>query len=145
MNRLSIGITLGGPKEVEKLESFMVSYMDSDGGWENVEPYLLGIRSKKAQQVYVKIAVYIDKSAKPIISELFNREVLGDVSEDRGLCEMAAMARLASLGIDMKVSEMVDAMTGGGGGALEGLELIAGAASLLHIWLDYEICKGRWH
>lgn len=123
----------------------MVKYMESDGGWSNIEPYLPTSGSKKAQFIYINMAIYVDKSAKPIIDEIFLNRVQNDPNEDTGICEVTAMARLAALGIDMKVSEMVDAVTGGGGGILEGIELIGGAATLMDIWLSYEICKGRWH
>jgi hypothetical protein len=53
--------------------------------------------------------------------------------------------RLSLSGINIGVDALVDIMTGGTAAVLTPLEDVAIGADLASIWLDYEICNGRWH
>lgn len=116
--------------------------METNGGWGELRSLIpTGLTIEQAK-IYVCMAVYIDKVARPIDNVLIDKSTK---SRDSKFCEREARIRLALAGIDVTVYGLVDLLTDGVGFTLSTLEESSVAANLMNIWLDYEICNGRWH
>ncbi|MCM1520993.1 MAG: hypothetical protein NC098_09425 [Lachnoclostridium sp.] len=89
------------------------------------------------------MSVYVDKIAHPYYDALKNKNMHN--LADRRECVLAAETKLALCGINIGVDVLVDIMTGGATVELTPLETAALQCELINIWLDYEVCNGRWH
>lgn len=133
---------LGGHEGMNKLEEFSLAYIETPGGWSYVQELLPINLTDKQINTYISFAVYIDKVSRPLYKTLTS-----DIPHSRvkSMCELNAAISLVTAGINIGVDVMVDIMTGGAGASLTPLEEAAMGAELTSIWIDYEICNGRWH
>lgn len=141
-NYIRVFNIMGSPEDMSALEEFAFAYLDTKGGWHALDCLLPQNLTLEKQRIYVGLAVFIDKVSRPFYETLIKNPAR---SRDSMLCEWEAAMRLSLAGVDIGVDGLVDIMTDGAGLALEGLEDVALAADLTSIWLDYEICNGRWH
>lgn len=133
---------LGGHAGMDNLKEFLTSYLETPGGWHYVQTLLPKNLNKSQTNIYIANAIYIDKISRPVYSALISTST---PSRGSTICDIEAGIRLALVGVDIGVDDLVDIMTDGAGAALEPLEGAAVAADLTSIWIDYEICNGRWH
>lgn len=137
---------LGGHENMNKLISFTQKYMESAQGWDTIESLLPDNLSYKQGEIYIQMAVYTDKIARPIYEELNGYDLSKDQTSlnnnDIEICKWYLTQRLAIAGIGISAEAFIDSMTGG---VATPIEAIATGADLLGIWLDYEVCNHRWH
>lgn len=137
---------LDGHEGMDNLISFAQRYMEASQGWNSIESLLPSNLSHQQGEIYIRMAVYVDKIARPIYNQLVDldnptsRAILSN--GDDPTCKWYLTQRLAIAGIAMSAEAFLDAMTGG---AATPIEVVATGADLVGIWLDYEVCNHRWH
>lgn len=133
---------LGGKDGLEKLTDFGVAYINtnSNGDWREVDYLLPDDLNDEQLDIYVGMAVYIDKIGRPVylsfVTPLEGRE---------HACAEDAKIKLALIGIDVEVAVLSDILTDGFLAFASELEGVYVGVNLMDIWLQYEICMGRWH
>ena len=145
-NYTSIFNLMNGHIGMDEYLNFATTYIESKSGIEILQELIPkninGIQTK----LYVAMAVYIDKLARPLLDELVLHEESSEPSRSGfAYCKWEAERRLALAGVQMGVDALCDVMTGGAALELTPLEGAAITADLTGIWLDYEVCNGRWH
>lgn len=144
-NYVRIFDIVGGHDGVDALSSFAIRYLESKGGWTNLNRLMPSNLSDEQGEIYVAIAVFVDRFSRPVYTVMTAHGYLEVQSRSSKICDMDAAAKLVLAGFDIGVDGMVDAMTGGAGLAMAPLEGMALGVELYSIWVDYEICNGRWH
>lgn len=137
-----------GPASMERLKKFGSDYLNSEKGWETISLLLPSNLSETETELYLIMAVCIDKSIRPIYNKILSRDetriFVGPGSGDMNLelCRAQLSQKLLLLGGRITVDEFIDIMTGG---TATPIELIMDGIDAVSIWLDYENCRGRWH
>lgn len=141
-NNLRIFNLLGGKEGLDKLSDFAIAYINTDanGDWRIVESMMPEGLNEKQMDVYVGMAVYIDRIARPIYAT-FTKTTIGDDE----LCKIEAVVSLMSVGVDIGFDAFLDICTDGAGLYATPEEAAYVGVDLMQIWIDYEICMGRWH
>lgn len=143
---------LGGHEGMDKLFAFFNSYLQVEGGKNNLIKLLPNNLSNEETYVYVGMGIFVDNIARPVYSILTNHEnqcekdneinTRSGGSNDRLDCKLDLGAKLAIMGVGVTVESFLDAAAGG---ALTELEADSAVLGLTDIWLSYEACNGRWH
>lgn len=141
-NYIRIFYAMDGHEGIDNLNDFSCSYLNTPGGWSYLDVLLPDSLTTEQTKIYVGMAVYIDKIGRPIYKAILETT---PISDSRDICELQAAIKLAIAGINIGVDGLIDIMTGGAGTTLTALETLAIEAQLTSIWIDYEICNGRWH
>ena len=132
---------LGGHEGMDRLINFAQEYLALPSGWDQIEPLIPESLSLEQGNIYISMANYIDKIARPIYETLISKTI-PNTRGDNPVCDWYLTQRLAIAGVAISTEEFIDCMTGG---AATPLEIVATGADLLGIWLDYEVCNHRWH
>lgn len=135
--------TIGDYKIFQELMDFGISYMEMNPDWDNIINLLPPSLTAEQSDIFIKFAVSIDKVAKPVYNCLTRpSRVNPTLDEDAAICKHLLAARLATLGLAIKVEVFLDIVAEG---RLTELEAVATGAQLLEIWLQYEACNMRIH
>lgn len=136
---------IGGYENMNQYMEFSMSYLETDGGINNLQMLMPQNLNDTQIKLYIAMAIYIDKTARPFIVEV-TQSVDSKLSRgDSEYCKWVADMKLALAGVDFGVDILCDIMTDGVAAEFTGLEMAAISANITSIWLDYEVCCGRWH
>lgn len=136
---------MNGHDGMTKLKDFAIKYIDSTGGWDSFQDLLPDNLTEQQSNIFVGIAVFIDKVSRPVYLTILSSPNYCIQSRGNTMCDIEAGIKLSLAGVDIGVDGLVDIMTGGTDAVLTPLEDVAIGADLASIWMDYEICNGRWH
>lgn len=134
--------SLKGDEGVNQLAEFASSYLESSAGWTSIKSLLPIDLTIIETKIYISMAVYVDKVARPLYLKMTEKS---NDSRSLSYCDWEAALRLALAGVNIGVDGLVDVMTGGAGLVLTPEEGAIATVELTAIWLDYEVCNGRWH
>lgn len=135
-------------ERIQRLKEFCIDYLTSPQTNYNFDidsNYLnLSIYEKK---IYTQQSAFIDMVTRPIYDHIstVNLDIVHDRKGDRPDCLLELGTKLAIVGLKIGVSGFLDAMTGGADTAQVVLECLDAGVDAMSLWLDYEVCNGRWH
>lgn len=144
-NYIYIFNLMGGDEGLNRYLNFTYLYLNSNGGIDCLKKMIPAFLSEKQLEYYIGMALYVDKLARPILNTISKDRPLSRVNRDKESCKKEAEIRLALVGLNIGVDAFLDLMTDGAALELTPFEGTAVTADLLSIWIDYEICNGRWH
>lgn len=131
-------VKLGGSKQSDRYQDFIVSYMQMKPGWSSISTTLPHGISIKEQELYVTQATYLDLIARPIYDSL---QMAYDSSVT--VCEIHLAIDLGMNIGGMAVDAFIDEMSDG----IATEELIEQfclyGLDIVKIWHEYENCKGK--
>lgn len=149
-HRLELYDMLGEDNYI-KLFSYLQEYLkDNSGSFNPVANLPDGLEPQQID-IFLLNALFIEKIAKPIYEEMVsnsndeNDQSVEVANSNHLLCEVEAALKLALLGVDIGVADLAAIVTGGAAVAPALLEDLALMANLSSIYLEYEVCCGRWH
>lgn len=135
---------LGGHDGVDKIKIFAKAYMNCNGGWRDIEGLLPDDLSIEQTKVYVGIAVYIDRIARPIYLYMTKGLAKSRLSED--YCLMMLQDWFTGAGLNIDAAEFVARMgdrDADGDDMGYDLEDAAGsdvAFDAIDFWNEYNMC-----
>lgn len=136
---------LGGQEEIYKLLDFGTSYLQTDGGIEDIKTTLPDGLNETEIKYYVAMCVFIDRLARPLSSIMVNNINLNPMSRQVGDCKGDAERELLLRGCEFGLDTLIEIMTGGADTVEYAFEDAYLLADLEQIYYDYEVCMGRWH
>lgn len=148
---LYLNITNQGsePQKMQKLKDFCINYL--------LEPEEVSLLTRSTDvelstselEIYAQQAAYIDRVSRPIYEHIYEESLKIAIDKERKgdkvECMMELGFKLALAGLDIGVGAFLDAMTDGIGTEGLILECIKIGVDATSMWMDYEICNGRWH
>lgn len=135
---------LGGSEGLEKFITFTDEYLSSAEVWESVEGCLPVNMTSMEQQFFIVAAAKIDLMARPIVQYLSHsiNSSTRSFEDDDMYCKFKLKRDLGLMAGELTVEEFLDMMSGG---TTTPVDCLVDGAELLSIWLDYEVCNGRFH
>lgn len=138
---------MGGEEQVRLLCEFAENYLCTSGGWEKVESLKPKCSNIYQERISVLTAICIDKMMRPIYNYLKYKNYqedssLGIMSRGLAVCDRYLEERLAIAGVGIGAELFLDAIADG---TITELEVGATELELIHIWMEYENCNGRFY
>ena len=133
-----------------KLKDYCIDYLlNHEQGSNIIENSEYADLSSAELEIYAHQSAFIDKVSRPVYEHIYEESLKATYEYERKgdhvMCMLDLGFKLALAGVDIGVGAFLDAMSGGIGTEGLILECLKVGVDAMDMWMDYEICNGRWH
>lgn len=133
------------PERMTRLKSFCEDYLTKKDGKSSLETLVPNDLTDLEVKIYASQAVFIDLVTRPVYDHIEEMELMKAYENDFPWCKAELGFRIALLGLKIGVEAFLDAMSEGIGTLELILDITDAGADVMDMWLQYEVCNGRWH